>query len=246
MKSLLRKIYGYAKRLIVSDLRYSQYLFEDVIESNVSADTKLLDLGCGHHLLSPWRLEEEKKLVGRASLVIGIDYDFPSLVKHKTITKKVHGSIDALPFPNDHFNVAISNMVVEHLDDPQIQFAEVNRVLAKDGLFIFHTVNEHGHFALMRKMTSGKFAKKLAYFLEDRVSDDVFEVHYKANSAEKIQELAKNTGFRVEKIKFISSDAVFAVVPPLAVLELIWIKILMKKSYEHLRTNIIVILKKMD
>jgi ubiquinone/menaquinone biosynthesis C-methylase UbiE len=229
---------------IVPNLRYSQYLYQDVLESKIDGKLNWLDIGCGHHLLPEWRLEDEKKLIRKAQKIIGLDYDFPSLVKHKTVSQKVQGIVDALPFQNRYFDIATANMVVEHLDNPSVQFAEINRVLKPNGIFIFHTVNETGYFAAMRKIVPNSLAKKLARVLDGRESDDVFEVHYKANSEKKIKLLAQETGFEVEKIKLISSDAVFALIPPLAVVELLLIRLLMRKSLQKLRTNIIVILKK--
>ena len=244
MRESLNKFYGFAKGKIVPDLRYSQYVYEDVLEAHVTSKSDWLDIGCGHHLLPSWRFEQEMELIGRAQSVVGLDYDFPSLTKHKTISRKVMGTADALPFKNEHFDIVTGNMVVEHLDKPGIQFAEIKRVLKPDGLFIFHTVNETGYFAAMRKLVPDILVKRLARVLDGRESDDVFEVHYKANSEKKINQLSEKTGFAVEKINFISSDAVFSLVPPLAVVELLWIKLLMLRSLHKLRTNLIVVLRK--
>lgn len=240
----LHKIYGFAKKKIVPNLRYSQSVYEDVLNSAVASGVNWLDVGCGHHMLPQWRLEEEKKLFAKARSVVGIDYDFLSLTKHKTVSQKVQGTADSLPFKDNYFDVATANMVVEHLDNPRIQFAEISRVLKPNGIFIFHTVNETGYFAVMRKITPKVLVKKLAGLLDGRTSDDVFEVHYKANRAERIELLAQETGFEIETIKLISSDAVFARIPPLAVVELFWIRLLMRRSLRKLRTNIIVILRK--
>lgn len=240
----LHRTYGFLKRKIVPNLRYSQLIYEDVLNTSVPNEADWLDVGCGHHLLPQWRLEEEKKLFGRARSVVGLDFDFPSLIKHKTVSRKVQGTADSLPFKSDYFDVATANMVVEHLDDPRVQFAEINRVLKPGGIFVFHTVNETGYFAAMRKFTPNALVKKLARLLDGRPSGDVFEVHYKANREEQIEQLARETNFRLETVKLISSDAVFALVPPLAAIELLWIKLLMRRSMRRWRTNIIVVLRK--
>lgn len=240
----LQSFYGFAKQKIVPSLSYSQTIYEDVLNRAVAPDANWLDIGCGHQMLPPWRFEQEKQLFKKARHVVGIDYDFPSLLKHRTVKEKVNGSADCLPFKDDYFDVATANMVVEHLDAPQIQFAEVNRILKPNGIFIFHTVNETGYFARLRKLVPDKLAKRLSGLLDGRTADDVFPVHYRANREEVITRLARETNFAVERIKFISSDAIFAVVPPLAVVELAWLKLLMRRSFQHLRTNIIVILKK--
>jgi ubiquinone/menaquinone biosynthesis C-methylase UbiE len=244
VREQLNKIYSLARKKIVPNLRYSQYLYQDVLESKIDVKLIWLDIGCGHHLLPPWCLKQEKQLIGKAQNVIGIDYDFPSLTQHKTISLKVQALADALPFRDGHFDIVTANMVVEHLNNPNVQFAEVKRVLKPNGIFIFHTVNETGYFAVMRKIVPNALVKKVARVLDGRESGDVFEIHYKANSEKKIRLLAQETGFEVEKIKLISSDAVFALIPPLAIIELFWIRLLMHKSLQKLRTNIIVVLKK--
>ena len=240
----LQSFYGFAKQKIVPSLDYSQTIYEHVLNGAVAPDTNWLDIGCGHHLLPPWRFEQEKQLFGRARHVVGIDYDFPSLLKHRTVAQRVNGTADRLPFASDYFDVATANMVVEHLDAPHVQFSEINRILKPNGRFIFHTVNETGYFARLRKLVPGKLVKRLTNLLDGRAADDVFPVHYRANREETISRLARETNFAVEKIKFVSSDAVFAVVPPLALLELAWLKLLMRRSLRRWRTNIIVILKK--
>jgi ubiquinone/menaquinone biosynthesis C-methylase UbiE len=242
--SFLRKFYGFSKNVIVPDLRYSQYEYEDVLSDRVAEQSHWLDLGCGHHLLPEWRLVEEQELIARAAQVIGLDYDLPSLIKHRTIKTKVQGSATELPFADSLFEMVTANMVVEHLDNPQVQFREVNRVLKPGGFFIFHTPNEYGHFSMMRKMVPSFAVKKLSKMLDGRDAEDVFEVHYKANNSQAIENLAEENGFETQEIRMVSSDAVFAVVPPLAVIELLWIRILKAESLKSLRTNIIAVLKK--
>lgn len=242
--SYLRKIYGFSKKTIVPDLRYSQYLYEDILNEKIPGAGSWLDLGCGHQLLPEWRLAEEKELIAKARSVVGLDYDLPSLVKHRSIETKVQGSATELPFVENFFDVVTANMVVEHLDNPQVQFREISRILKPGGLFIFHTPNEFGHFSMMRKIVPDFAVKRLSKLLDGRESEDVFEVRYKSNNRRAIEKLGAETGFEIDKIKMVSTDAVFAVVPLLAVIELIWIKMLMADSLKSLRTNIIAVLRK--
>ncbi len=240
----LQNVYGLLKRAIVPGLKYSQTVYEDVLNAVIPQRAVWLDVGCGHHMLPPWRLEQERELTGRAEKLVGLDVDLPSLIKHRTISKRVCGVADNLPFEDEFFDAATANMVVEHLDDPRTQFAEINRVLKPGARFTFHTPNERGYFAVARRLLPGKLAKKAAAMLDGRGGEDVFEVHYKANSQEKIERIADETNFEVEQIRFVSSDAVCAIVPPLAVAELVWIRLLMAKSLRRLRTNLIVTLRK--
>lgn len=243
-KENLYKFYGFARKKILPELRYSQEFYEDLLKSLVSENINWLDLGCGHHLLPPWRFKQERELIEKAGFVVGIDYDFPSLVKHKTIKMKAQAAIEFLPFKSGFFDAATANMVVEHLSDPRVQFKEICRVLKPGGIFIFHTPNEYGYFSMARKVVPEFLVKKMAKMLDEREAGDVFKVFYKANTAKKIEALAEETGFSVEKIKFVGSDAAAALIPPVAVLELLWIKILMAKRLQKLRTNLIVVLRK--
>ncbi|HMQ03349.1 MAG TPA: methyltransferase domain-containing protein [Pyrinomonadaceae bacterium] len=246
MRRLSNECYAFLRRMIAPDLKYSQLLFEEVLERSVSETTVWLDVGCGHQLLPSWRIEYERALVERTRCIVGIDPYHPSIVRHSSITKRVAGSASALPFENATFDLVTANMVVEHLDDPQRQFSEIVRVLKPGGRFVFHTVNRAGYFARMRAIVPDRLAKPLAGILDGRSSADVFGVHYLANRESEIYELSERAGARIESIRFISSDAVFAVVPPLAAVELAWIRLLMRPSFKRLRTNIIVALRKND
>jgi ubiquinone/menaquinone biosynthesis C-methylase UbiE len=149
-----------------------------------------------------------------------------------------------LPFEASSFDLVTANMVVEHLDRPEDQFREVYRVLRPGGRFIFHTPNAHGHFAVMRRLAPEKLKDGLMRLLDGRDPEDIFPVHYKANSRGKIERVAKMAGFDVVKTKMIVSDAIFSVFPPIAVIELLWIRLLMTAAMKPLRTNIIAVLQK--
>ncbi|MFX0137155.1 MAG: hypothetical protein ACFFDN_26180, partial [Candidatus Hodarchaeota archaeon] len=70
-KEIARKFYKKLKLVIAPTLRYSQYIYEDILNENCKANCIWLDLGCGHNLLPPWRYEQEKQLVNKARVLIG-------------------------------------------------------------------------------------------------------------------------------------------------------------------------------
>jgi ubiquinone/menaquinone biosynthesis C-methylase UbiE len=238
------KIYWRVEGVIAPTLKYSQYLYEDILKFYVNPNVKWLDLGCGHQILPTWRSEEEKHLVGNCKVVVGIDYDLHSLKNHKNICLKVKGDITKLPFRDSFFDLVTANMVVEHLDNPDVQFKEIIRILKPGGIFIFHTPNALGYTTIMTRLVPNILKDKLTYLFQGRKEEDIFITYYRANTRKRINNLAKTTRFEVVKIKMIVSSAQFIIIPPLVILEIIWIRILMMKLFKPLRTNIIAILKK--
>ena len=137
-------------------------------------------------------------------------------------------------------------MVFEHLQNPEIQLREIFRVLRSKGKLIFHTPNKLSYSTILARLTPQVFKDKLVYLLQGRSEEDVFPAFYKINSKSTIQKLARQSGLRIKEIKLVCSTAQMAIIPPLAFLELLWIKLLMTKPFTWLRPNIIAILEKSE
>ncbi|MGH9838065.1 MAG: hypothetical protein ACREEM_04700, partial [Blastocatellia bacterium] len=71
--------YWAMQRVIAPTLKYSQYLYEDVLKAHVGPETIWLDIGCGHQVLPDWRTEDEQRLVSGCKILVGVDYDLHSL-----------------------------------------------------------------------------------------------------------------------------------------------------------------------
>jgi 2-polyprenyl-3-methyl-5-hydroxy-6-metoxy-1,4-benzoquinol methylase len=232
------------EKAMIPGLTYSQYLYEDVLNSHLNAQVEWLDVGCGHHFLPHWRGEQEKAMVARCRKVVGIDADLASLKKHRSIPTRVLGTIDSLPFHDESFDVVTANMVVEHLEAPDTQFREIARILKPNGIFIMHTPNRRGYSTLLARLIPEGWKKALIRVLQGRAEGDVFKTFYRANTPVAIEQSAHATGFDVRQLKMIVTNAQLGVIPPLAFFELMWIRILMTRQFKGLRTNIIGILQK--
>ena len=237
-------IYWGLQSVIVPKLKYSQSIYEKILEVNSNKAYVWLDLGCGHNLLQSWRFEEEKKLIKKTSLIIGIDYDFLSLVKHKSIINRVRGDISELPFQDNLFDLVTSNMVFEHLKNPEKQLKEIARILKPGGKLIFHTPNNFGYTTIMARVIPERIKAKIIYILQGRKEEDVFPAFYRINTSKNIKTFAKLAGLKVKSIKMICSAAQFVIFPLIVSVELIYIKLLMTKVMKPLRTNIIAVLEK--
>lgn len=244
LRESLYGIYAQAERVLVPGLKYSQSIYEQVLREYVTPETVWLDLGCGHQVLPSWRAAEEQRLVAQSKFIVGMDYDQHSLLNHRTIPRRVRGDLTLLPFQSNYFNLVTANMVVEHLGNPGVQFREVRRVLKPGGLFIFHTPNALGYGTALARLVPEAIKGKLIYLLDGRREEDVFETHYKANTLQQIEGLAQASDFEIVKIKMLVTNAMFAMVLPVALPELLWIRLLMTRPLRRIRTNIITIWQK--
>jgi len=177
-------------------------------------------------------------------MVVGVDRELYQLRQHKTISHQVQADISNLPFKQDAFDFVSANMVVEHLSAPERQFREIHRVMKPDGVFLFHTMNSAGYIALVSRLVPQCLKNILIRIFEGRTPPDVFPTFYRVNNKKRVRKVARETQFELMEFKPIVSSAKLVLVPPLAVLELLWIRLLMTDFMKALRTNIIVILKK--
>lgn len=244
LRDLSVRAYLACQQRIAPDVRYAQLHYEDTLRETIEPGFDWLDIGCGKRLLPAWRHEAESELAGRVRTLTGIDPDEPSLRANRTVSRKILGFADTLPFRDRAFDIVTANMVVEHLIEPRNLLVEAFRVLRPGGRFIFHTPNRHGYTTRLAQVVPESVKKKLIRLLENRHESDVFPTHYRANTREEIVGLSSATGFEVEAFNYILSAAQFAVIFPLSLIELFWIRLLMKPRFEHLRHTLIVVLRK--
>ena len=244
VRSRLFNVYWTLRRIIAPTLQYSQSWYEDALKRYVTPSVDWVEIGCGHSILPSWRINEERQLVKTCKAVFGIDYDLPSLKAHQNISKKLRGDVTKLPFKSGAFDLVTANMVVEHLDNPDEQFKEISRILKPKGIFLFHTPNAYGYGVILSKLVPEALKGKLIHLLEGRQEHDIFPTHYKANTEAQVKALAQANGFEVVQLDLIATDAIFAMLPPLAAVELLWIRMLMTQPFRSLRTNMIVALRK--
>ena len=117
------------------------------------------------------------------------------------------------------------------------------RVLASGGWFLFVTSNAAGYVARSAMLLPDRVKAPLVRVIEGREGKDVFPTYYRANRERKLRWLAKAAGFEVETLDHFSSTAALARFLPIAVLELLWIRLLEKPALASLRSNLLGVLQ---
>ncbi len=103
---------------------------------------KVLDIGCGGGLACEF-------LAKRGAHVSGIDLSFNSIKAAQEHAKKSNLQIDYqcgvaenLPYEENTFDVVVCFDVLEHVEDWKKAIGEIYRVLNKNGIFLFDTINK--------------------------------------------------------------------------------------------------------
>jgi len=241
----LRRCYWKLEGLIVPGLLSSQTQYRDKLFSVLPDESfSWLDLGCGHQVFADWMMADQERFVRRTRLAVGIDLDLPALKAHQGLNAKIYGNLIHIPLKDQSFELITANMVVEHLDQPEAVFRQVHRLLRPGGLFVFHTTNARNPFLRAAANIPQRLKNQIVYLLEHRKPEDVFPTHYRANRPEDIMALAATTGFEVCALDLVSTSAFTQMLGPLVVGELFFIRMLRQKRFEHLRTNLICVLRK--
>ena len=96
----------------------------------------------------------------------------------------------------------------------------------------------------MARLLPKRIKRFLIAVLEEREEADVFTTYYRANSRRRLTSIAGRSGLRVLDLRMVLSSAEFAVVTPVAILELLWIRALMTHYLRAFRPTIIGIFSK--
>jgi SAM-dependent methyltransferase len=239
----LFRFYWWAEQKIVPGLRSSQYAYYDKLRGALDGRREWLELGCGHQVFAEWMTHEQEDLLASRN-VIGIDLDWEGLRRHPGITRKVFGDLRRLPIRSESMDVVTANMVVEHLDDPVSVLREACRVLRPGGTFVFHTPS-YFHWVTRLSARAPEWLKKAAIgVLDGRAATDVFPTFHRLNTADAIRQCAKEAALDVSDIAYCSGSATLPMLGPLVLLELLYIRLIQRKSFEPLRSNLVVTLTK--
>jgi SAM-dependent methyltransferase len=172
--------------------------FYNRVVSLLESSFVVLDVGCGRREYEESSVpfsRDLRILKGKVAKVIGIDVDKgaqdnPFLDEFRLIQD------GAWPIEDNSIDLIVCDFVVEHVNDPDLFFFSIHRVLNKGGLVCIRTSNRWSYFALFSILIPNKYHSKiLTSVQEGRKVDDIFPAVYKCNSVWRIRNLMKKYGF---------------------------------------------------
>lgn len=185
-------------------------VYADLVRSHLRADSRLLDWGCGRGGLV-------EQLAHPLNQLVGVDPDWHSLKEHRLEMPRAAAISHALPFVSGSFDLVFASWVLEHLARPQVDLAEIGRVLKPGGVFVFITPNRRHPLVWLNRWLA-RFARlqdKLVEKLYGRAAADTFPAFYRANTPADLHSLAQQNGLTLTTLLPIADPTYLAFTPAL-------------------------------
>jgi SAM-dependent methyltransferase len=235
---------------IAPTLVSNRILYGQVLSDYVSTQTIWLDAGCGHLLLGSSKADEERDLVQRARFACGCDGDVEAIRHHRSLANRVVCDLTALPFKPGSFTLITSNMVVEHLDNPEQVFREFAGLLKPGGVVMVHTPNRWSYYALLSALVPQAIKNRIGTMIDGRPPEDYYPVRYRANSPGTLRRLFHDVGLQEQQVSMYASDAIFQFLADrmwgrmILRMELYLLKLSLQPGWRFLRLSICAVYKK--
>jgi ubiquinone/menaquinone biosynthesis C-methylase UbiE len=186
---------------LIPDVDFHQNHYARLLEEELPTGARWLDIGAGTQIHNGYGVPSPKALAARCDEVVGVDLELEHLRQNPELTSYAHGSAESLPFDAGRFTFVTANMVLEHLERPAAVFAEIHRVLAPGGKFVFVTPNKnHPLPRLSAALLPPAVQRQIAHRIEGRPLEHIFPTFYRANTRSAIARLARDAGLQVRNL----------------------------------------------
>lgn len=230
---------------LLPTVEYHQNVYARHLEQYMDKGTCWLDIGAGPRLHGGWLSADEEDLVSQCEYIVGCDLLAAHLQSNTHLSYATAADVYALPFATSSFDLITANMVLEHLDEPQRAFSEIDRVLAAGGYFIFVTPNrQHPLVACLHHLIPSSLKRRLAHWSERRSDEHIFDTYYRCNSLRDLSSLTSSTDLRFDTSTVFFSYPVFRHPALATIIEALMIRALQSMNLNHLGSNIVGVLQK--
>jgi SAM-dependent methyltransferase len=178
--------------------------FHDLIAGFARRDCRILEIGAGPS-------NKTSHFLASLGPLTGVD---PSheVLKNDALTEAKVSAGSTLPFPDQAFDLCVSNFVLEHVEDPQTHFRQVARVLAPGGIYCFRTPNLWHYVAFVSRVSPHAFHLKYANRLRSRDAGahDPYPTFYRSNTRRAIKHLSREARLEILELRMIEKEPSYA------------------------------------
>ena len=164
-----------------------------LIAHHVTSDTILLDAGCS-------RGDPDLPALNHAHRIVGVDVDLPGLRANNIAHACVMAPMGRFPFADESFDLIVSKWVAEHLEHPEADFRECNRILKHGGHLILLTPNAYSLFTTLSRLIPYRLKQIFKGNLFGVHEEDTFRTWYRANTPATLNKLMHESGFKCANI----------------------------------------------
>ena len=162
----------------------SAHVFFMSAQALASQSSFILEVGCGRGAqVASQTSGAWQDLRGPGRRVVGIDVD--DAAKENPIIDEFHLLGDGQPWPvaDGVVDLAVSDWVLEHVQDPALFVAELTRVLRPGGVFLARTVSRHSPLSIGARIVPNRAHSRVLNVLQPgRLEKDVFATAYLMNT----------------------------------------------------------------
>ena len=192
------------------------------LRDNLSEDFTILDVGGGRS----WHLNSERERF-RHLRVITVDPSEDQLKHNHDADKKIlfaMGTDERLPVEDNSVDIAMSNMVLEHIENNDYTMREIFRVLKPGGKFFSVMPNKFALFAMINQMLPNWLARKILFtFRPETKGSHGFKAYYDRTYYPAMKKLLIKHGFSECEFFFSYHQSFyFAFFLPFGLIALLW------------------------
>jgi SAM-dependent methyltransferase len=184
-------------------------VFHQMCQSRLRSESHILEIGAGPANLTT-------QFLSHIGAVTALDVS-PEVLSNPDVREAHLYDGITMPYPDEVFEMCVSNYVLEHVADPLSHFREAFRILKPGGTYCFRTPN------LWHYVTAGsrllphsahlRIANKLRGLSEGAHAP--WPTVYRANTRRRLQTLAKKTGWLVDELRMIEAEPSYGATHPL-------------------------------
>ena len=177
-------------------------IFYHWLRQHVRCNHIVLNVGAG-----PTADSKLRSLRGEVKQVIGVDID-EVVLKNTDLDQAFIIKNGNLPFPDNYFDLAWADYVLEHVENPLTFLKEIHRVLKSNASFFFRTPNKYHYVALIARATPHRFHELCANRVRGLPpgSHEPYPTCYLINDRKSIEKMALTTGFRKSEFKLVEAE----------------------------------------
>lgn len=175
-------------------------VFYTRVRSLLEPSFTVLDIGCGRGKHGEKRTPRTnlKILNDHCKTVIGIDVN--PAARDNPFVDEFH-LIDAnsrWPLPDASVDLAVSDYVLEHVENPDLFLSECRRVIRPGGYLCMRTTNALSYFGVAAKVIPNRYHSAIVQraYVNPRKEEDVFPTRFRCNTVHAVRQALDRHGFQ--------------------------------------------------